>query len=183
MNDKLQQEISREGQIIIANQTYDYQYCKRYNVATSVVTIIVTVNDLKIICEDGKSLEYQGDNIPRYNKVCNTSIDCKLDRKDNNVTVHHFPYANFYCYSQNGKLYQPVYSEETNQSEHDILLVNDHLYGSYRDKYNNLTIYHHGLIMNRHVKNGKFMSIPAHMYDLAVILNEISPSLHYILLV
>jgi hypothetical protein len=190
----VKKDVNSEGQVSIGDQLYSYSYCKKLGVIT------VVINDLKITHVEGKALEYQG-SLLKYSKVCNKRInpepmmtvvkegERKGDEKEegnhkqNSAIVYRFPHSNFYCYSQDDELYQPVYNDDTNQPELNMLLVNDDLYGSYRDDYNNLTIYHHGLIMNRHVKAGKLLSIPTGMYDLAVILNEIESDLHHILLV
>jgi len=111
--------------------------------------------------------------------------------------VHYISYANFHCFTKAGKLYGPIYCDvgdepdEFDTPQKSLMLVNDELYGLRRDKYNYKTIYHHGLIMNNHLRditsNGKVVerhlaSIPPIMFDLAVILNLISPGLHLILI-
>jgi len=190
----LQHVTDRQGQVTVGNQTFTFSYHKDEELGN----ITVVIDDFKITYIKAKEkvwsetdgcvlcdkVEFQGSSlVTKYKKVLNQRVNTKMGYNTDPADVYYFPYANFYCYKHDGKLCQPVYSHDTLQPAPDMLIVNDHLYGSYRDDYNNNTIYHHGLVMNHHVTDGKYTSIPAHLYDTAVILNEIQPSLHYILLV
>ena len=143
----------------------------------------ITIDNMKLTFQEGKKVEISGE-LPHYPKQLNPSLP---NDYLNEAEIYSFPHAPFHCWKWNNVLFSPVKHDTLDdQDTNSVLLVDDQLYGSYISKYNEKTIYHHGLIMNNHVieENGvrHFSSVPPVMYDLAVILNQIKHGLHHILL-
>lgn len=104
-----------------------------------------------------------------------------------NYNIHYLPQAGFHCLTAQSQLYNPVYYTDVPAGEiavpqTSVFLVNNQLYGQHCNKYNYKTVFHHGLVMNDHIKDGRHCSIPLHHYELAVILNAIEAGLHLLLL-